>query len=371
MVIEMRIIVATLLLVAACRANGSRLNSEARQARPKPATTSWIPSFTNLVTFGDSYTDESRLSYFINNNGSAPPVGYLPPASNRTAGGGTTWARFVSRNTGANLYNYAVSGAVCDNKIVSRYVSAINGPFPDVVYEVNAFVADSSYSNAATNTSFYPDRRDNNTVYSIWIGTNDFGVNGFLTDSNLGGNTLTTFSDCIFDKLDQIYAAGGRYFVLMNLAPLELTPLYGMPGAGGLTKSSYWDDKPANISEVSNKMREYTKSVNSLYQYRVPYELLVAKRYPGSSIAIFDTNALITDIYNDPDKYLTAPANSTHQYFKCDPVPWGKCTVQPEGLDHYLWFDELHPSQKTDEVIAGEFSKLVQGTSKYAIYWPQ
>jgi hypothetical protein len=32
--------------------------------------------FDTLVTFGDSYTDENRLGYFINHNGSAPPVGW-------------------------------------------------------------------------------------------------------------------------------------------------------------------------------------------------------------------------------------------------------------------------------------------------------
>jgi hypothetical protein len=32
--------------------------------------------FNTLVTFGDSYTDENRLGYFINHNGSAPPVGW-------------------------------------------------------------------------------------------------------------------------------------------------------------------------------------------------------------------------------------------------------------------------------------------------------
>jgi hypothetical protein len=32
--------------------------------------------FETLVTFGDSYTDENRLGYFINNNGSAPPIGW-------------------------------------------------------------------------------------------------------------------------------------------------------------------------------------------------------------------------------------------------------------------------------------------------------
>lgn len=35
--------------------------------------------FKTLVTFGDSYTDENRLGYFINNNGSAPPVGWQQP----------------------------------------------------------------------------------------------------------------------------------------------------------------------------------------------------------------------------------------------------------------------------------------------------
>jgi hypothetical protein len=32
-----------------------------------------------LVTFGDSYTDENRLSYIIQNNGSLPPVGWDQP----------------------------------------------------------------------------------------------------------------------------------------------------------------------------------------------------------------------------------------------------------------------------------------------------
>jgi hypothetical protein len=31
--------------------------------------------------------------------------------------------------------------------------------------------------------------------------------------------------------------------VLMNNAPLNLSPLYGMPGEGGLTASHYWPDK--------------------------------------------------------------------------------------------------------------------------------
>lgn len=46
--------------------------------------------FQTLVTFGDSYTDENRLGYFINNNGSAPPVGWEQPVV-RSVSSGTNY----------------------------------------------------------------------------------------------------------------------------------------------------------------------------------------------------------------------------------------------------------------------------------------
>lgn len=157
----------------------------------------------------------------------------------------------MSDTTGAKLYNYAVSGAVCDNNIIYRYLSAINGPFPDVVYETAAFVADSKYINATTKTNtLYTNRRDSNTVYSMWIGTNDLGSYAFLTDSSLNGTVISDYVDCIYNRFDQIYADGGRYFVLMNTAPLQLSPLYGMPGAGGLAASHYWPDKVCRFFNI-------------------------------------------------------------------------------------------------------------------------
>lgn len=36
-------------------------------------------NFKTLVAFGDSYTDESRLNYFIAHDGDAPPVGWDEP----------------------------------------------------------------------------------------------------------------------------------------------------------------------------------------------------------------------------------------------------------------------------------------------------
>jgi len=77
----------------------------------------------------------------------------------------------------------------------------------------------------------------------MWIGTNDLGDGAFITDSTANGTTIPDYVDCIYDRFDGIYSAGGRYFVLMNTAPLQFTPLYGLPGLGGDIVSTYWPDK--------------------------------------------------------------------------------------------------------------------------------
>lgn len=138
--------------------------------------------FENLVTFGDSYTDDGRLAYYIENDGSAPPPGVLPPQSSVSASGGLAWGQFVQRDTGAAYFDYAVSGATCSNEIVSRLLGAINKPFPSVVDdELPSFVADVGVQ------ALYENRTSENTVYALWIGTNDLGIDGFLTDSQAPG----------------------------------------------------------------------------------------------------------------------------------------------------------------------------------------
>jgi len=343
-----------------------------------PSNNGWpskggLACFTNLVTFGDSYTDESRLGYFITNNGSAPPPGTLLPSSTNTAGGGITWDRWVSIYSGAKLYDYAVSGAVCSSTQIARYLSSIHAPFPGVIeYEVPAFLADVSYVNTSTGTNtLYTDRYDNNTVYSIWIGTNDLGVGALLQDTQLVATNITTFTDCIFQTFDSLYSAGGRYFILMNTAPLQLSPLYAVPSAGGVGNNQYFKNKDSyNLTEISFKMEEYTLTTNQIWKYQVPYELLIAQRYPGASIAIYDVHTLLTDVYNNPSAYLngSSPANSTGYFHHCN-VNGTNCVNENATLDSFMWYDELHPSNRTDQVIAEEFINVVNGNSTYATYW--
>ena len=117
------------------------------------------PSFDNLVTFGDSYTDSGRLGYYIGHNGTGPPPGVYPTVSNVTASGGLSWGQYIARSTGANYRNYAVSGAVCSNKISPRLFASIGLPFPAVVEdELPSFESDVAFK------ALYPDRTAENSV---------------------------------------------------------------------------------------------------------------------------------------------------------------------------------------------------------------
>ncbi|KAF2836013.1 carbohydrate esterase family 16 protein [Patellaria atrata CBS 101060] len=324
-----------------------------------------IRKLRSLVAFGDSYTDESRLGYFYNNNGSAPPVGWIGPEGAVTASGGRVWARYVSQYTGAKLYNYAVSGAVCSNAVTPRWFGPINDNFPAVAeYEVPAFIADSHHRTHRKPTL---DISASQTVYSIWIGTNDLGNYAFLTDSQVKGKTISDYLDCVYGQLEKLYKNGARYFVIMNAAPLELLPQYAPMDAGGLATTQFWPDKWANITAAHEKIKEYVALVNDNYKYRTPYETKVKRRYPGAHFAVFDTYDLLSDIYYNPTRYLNGTGPPNVQGYQNHCVN-NTCTPQGDP-DAYLWYDELHPSEQTDRIIAKNFVDVVNGRSKWATYW--
>jgi hypothetical protein len=210
-----------------------------------------------------------------------------------SAVGGRPWVEYVRQYTGANLYNYAVAGAVCSNDLTPRYLSYINGDFPAVEqYEIPAFMADSAVIEPGG--SKFVNAPQDETVYALWIGTNDLGVGAFLTDNQVSGTTLVNYTDCVFDSLERLYQQGARYFTLLNVVPLNLAPLYARPEDGGVGDNQYWMDKPANLSSISGRMLEEVVTVNAIYKYRLPYELYGLRKFPDAHFALFDVHALVS-----------------------------------------------------------------------------
>lgn len=289
----------------------------------------------NLVTFGDSWTDSGLMSYFIDNKGAAPPAGLVVPENKVTASGGLAWGQLVAKATGVTYHNYGISGATVSNKIVSRYFDLIVQDFPSILeYQIPAFEAD------IASEKRYKNRLADNTVYAIWIGTNDLGENGMLTDDNKPGTTLTSYVEGVWTTIDHIHAAGGRHIVLMNTAPLELAPLY---------KASFpWPSKPTPkiAADFEHRARQYTTSVNTMFDYGVPFQLLVQKRWPGATVTIFDTNTLMRNIFDQPADYLEAPADNVGIYNVWDPVA-GVDNKSTLPLASFMWYDPLHPAERT------------------------
>jgi hypothetical protein len=75
----------------------------------------------------------------------------------------------------------------------------------------------------------------------------------------------------------------------------------------------------------------------------------------------------MSDIWNRPSIYLngTVPLNVTGYAAEC---PTSVCTSK-SAWDSYMWYDELHPSEQTDRIIAREFLGVLKGGSKWATYW--
>ena len=104
---------------------------------------------------------------------------------------------------------------------------------------------------------------------------------------------MTTYVDCIYDQLTRLYDNGGRYFVVINLAPLELAPEYALPPYG-VGPNQYWPDKPKNRTELSGRMMEQVVTVNSIYDYRTPVQAILERQWPGASFAVFNVNGLVS-----------------------------------------------------------------------------
>ncbi|EPS30391.1 putative carbohydrate acetylesterase [Penicillium oxalicum 114-2] len=313
------------------------------------------PSFNSkhippVVIFGDSYTDQRVYQYRPGSDGE------VAKPANVTSTGGRVWPEYVHQYSKAAVYDYAVSGAVCDSNFASSPRNGVKQA------QIPAFLEDQDYFRTHDPAKFLGHNPD--AVYAIWIGTNDIGNGVFFTDSQPAGLSLTSYVDCVFEQLDRLYAVGARKFVLMNIAPLELSPQYATPQNGGVERPRYWPDKTSynsNLTQISEKMRQYSTLINDIYRFQIPFELEVHRRYRGSHFALFDVHSLLSDVWHHPSVYLngSAPLNVTG--FAAD--------TPPGNWDSFMWYDELHPSEQTDRVIAKQFVEVLAGRSEWTTYW--
>ncbi|KAF5354174.1 hypothetical protein D9756_007087 [Leucocoprinus leucothites] len=287
-----------------------------------------------LVTFGDSYTDTTWI----------------------TNGGTIQWPQYVARYAGIDLYPYAKSGATCSNNITYR-------PFPPIP----TFLGDERNHTIRLN--------ERETLYSLWIGTNDIGVSSLLTGDNKA--SIVDVTECMINWVTTMYEHGARNFLFQNMVPLELTPLYSADS----WPNRYWHLE-RNTTEWSVTVRELVLSGNALTKLMLGN--LASKLHDinngsrsGLMIGLFDSHTLFGDMYANPGNYLngTAPAfNVTGCVDSCiyqvGESNESICTmVNGTDRDSYLWYDELHPSEQADRHVAKEVANIFEGTGSKFVTW--
>jgi len=104
----------------------------------------------------------------------------------------------------------------------------------------------------------------------------------------------------------------------------------------------------------------------------------LAPTLPGAHVGIFDSHSLFADMHARPQLYLngTAPLNVTGAVQACvfrlneSTSDTGACTIaQGTDRDSFLWFDELHPSEQADRIVAREIAQVIEGRANQWTTW--
>ncbi|KAI0807961.1 GDSL lipase/acylhydrolase [Fomes fomentarius] len=271
------------------------------------------------------------------------------------ADGGIMWPIFAAEDGNFTLFPFAKSGATCSNNLTRPSRSVFETQLP-------------LYFAETANGSL--ELRPEETIYTLWIGTNDVGVNGLLPGNQAPGVTIVDVVACAVNWVQALYASGARNFIFQNMIPLEFVPLY----AADSYPNRFWTAQ-RNTTEWSVFMNELTTSGNAIA------ELLLRALAPtlhGAHVALFDSHALFADMINHPQLYLngTAPLNVTGAIHACvfkegeSTGNAGECTdAVGTDQDSFLWFDELHPSVQAERVVAKAISDVIHRRTEKWTTW--
>ncbi|KAG8696760.1 hypothetical protein FRC08_006956 [Ceratobasidium sp. 394] len=303
-------------------------------------------SLKNLVTFGDSYTDNTM-------NGDA---GYRWPDHVAMYSNGTV-----------SVYDFAHSGATCSNNLTPRiYKPVLEAQIPEYTANVTTkLVKNQKTTYIMSKDGKYVPLASKDTMYSIWIGTNDVGVGALLTDP-LKDVSIVNTTACVFDWVQKLYDQGARNFLIQNMTPMWLLPMYTPTGYD----TKYWN-QPHNQTEWSIFIAELVRAGNELQALRTKY--IAPSRFPGARFGIFDAHRLFKDMYENPQDYLVGPTYNVTGVIQACRYPPGNstlvCETEPPAVrDSYLWWNELHPSEQAHKVVAQNVLKALKGQGPF-VQW--
>lgn len=181
----------------------------------KPSSWPGWSAISNIFVFGDSYT---TTSFAINSTqpDEVNPLGN-PAFPGRTFSNGRNWIDFLTYQYNDSLvfsYNFAFPGAT-----VSSF--GTKSQFRPMDQQVQQFFLPNYAQNVTAKKAQW---KSNDTLF-----TSFFGINDVNASSKLGRANMTVLHTQIFATyaklVDELYQAGARNFLFMNVPPVFRAPL--------------------------------------------------------------------------------------------------------------------------------------------------
>lgn len=142
------------------------------------------------------------------------------------------------------------------------------------------------------------------TIFTLWIGTNDVGAGALITGSSPGATVVNT-TTCAVNWVKTLYESGAKNFLYAQMIPLQHTVLYSADSY----PNRFWTLE-RNTTEWSVLMTEMVNTGNALS--RALLELL-APTLPGAHVGTctFSTQPSCIVIPNCANQdYLTHTSSS-------------------------------------------------------------
>ena len=319
-------------------------------ALPLPAHAG-LMEITSLFAFGDSLLDGGnsglRTQQYTNNpNIVFPPRPYFNGQySNGPVAVEYLWNRYNPGNPGgfapslAGGTNYAIGGATTG----LASFNSVNDSVPNFLKP-----AFENYSNAWQLQTFadqQPSFNPATSLFVVWLFPNDIlysGATGMLpgvVPGSPGGTDLISNGIAnILTTIGTLAQAGAEHFLVPNMPDLGLTPAFaGTPQAGPL--SFLTDTFNSNLAA----------------------QLTALDAMLAAEIVQFDTNGSFARIRADPLAYgfdnTTDSCVANLASGVCNPGNW----------DRWLFWDGVHPTTSTHQLLASQFAMAVPEPSSVAL----
>ncbi|KAI0904397.1 hypothetical protein F4823DRAFT_615111 [Ustulina deusta] len=296
----------------------------------------WVgwENIKNAFIFGDSYT-QTGFDYTQAQPSASNPFGN-PTYPGYTSSNGPNWVGYLTVKYNASsllTYNLAYGGATVDASLVTPYDSSVKSLKDQV---------ESEFIPGYTGNSAKATWTGDDSIFAVWIGINDIG-NSYWNGADATDALNAQIFDVISSLVDQIYAAGGRNYVLINVPPLDRTPLIIPQGDWAVSVSgadvASWNQKVANFAED-------------------------LKAKADTNVWVYDANKSFGEVIDDPQSHAeTAGLTNTTDY--CAAYQNG--TPAQDTLDascgvpvnQYFWLNNLHPTSAIHEVVAKGVADLL------------